>query len=190
MVCKGRLHVYIQPVGEHGIGSGHDGMCAFWFLIACRPQWATTLGGIAECRSLTCCAITCFFTFAIWGVSLTEYAGDSNLPAWHQTGCSAQSARYFRSRASTAQAMRASLLASATAATLAPRRAWIASAQRESRSVLPVACRNTVRAPRMSKVRRYVLPRLVMPKNPPLECSRGVSSKLAAICRFETACRR
>ncbi len=70
---------------------------------------------------LTCCAITCFFTFAICGVFLTEYAATQKLPGRGQTDCFAQSARYIRSRASTAQAIRASLLASATAATLAPR---------------------------------------------------------------------
>ena len=48
--------------------------------------------------------------------------------------------------------MRASLSASATAATFFPRRASSARAERESRSVLCLAWRNTVRAPWMGSV--------------------------------------
>ena len=76
--------------------------------------------------------------------------------------------------------MRASLLASATAATFLRGRASSARAQRESRSVLCLAWRNTVRAPWMRSVRRYVSPRLLIPNSrclPPLECSRAASGR-------------
>ncbi|MGH9199163.1 MAG: hypothetical protein ACRD1T_25960, partial [Acidimicrobiia bacterium] len=55
MACKEDLQAYIRPVGERDIRSGHDGICAFWFLIGRPPRRVITLGGIAERRSNLLC---------------------------------------------------------------------------------------------------------------------------------------
>src|SRR5918993_6034469 len=89
---------------------------------------------------------------------------------------------------SKAQTVRAVLLASATAATLGGLRAKIAATQAEALPPLR-ACRRTVVAPRMSRVRSVGLPIFeIRPRRslPPLECGRGVNPSQAAKCRPET----
>jgi hypothetical protein len=55
MACKEDCR-YISGLSVSGIPlSGHDGICAFWFLIGRRPRRVTTLGGIAERRSNLFC---------------------------------------------------------------------------------------------------------------------------------------
>ena len=55
MACKEDCR-YISGLSVSGdIRSGHDGICAFWFLIGRRPRRVTTLGGIAERRSNLFC---------------------------------------------------------------------------------------------------------------------------------------
>ena len=88
----------------------------------------------------------------------------------------------LRSLLQTAQAMRASLLARATAALLRPRAHWRSRAQswrRLGRS-RPFAAQRTERAPWMRSIRKYGSPRLEIEPSlrmRPLECSRGVSPR-------------
>ena len=89
------------------------------------PYRATTSKGhyvLAESQNagLTCFAIACFFTFAICGVFLSEYAAIKSLPVGsnrllHPIRPVYRIAGQYR------PCDQASLLASATAATLAPR---------------------------------------------------------------------
>ena len=96
----------------------------------------------------------------------------------------------LRSLLQTAQAMRASLLARATAALLWPRAHWRSRAQTWRWLGCPrlLAAQRTERAPWMRSIRRYGSPRFEIEPSrrmSPLECSRGVSPRKLAKWRPE-----